>query len=80
MKRALKHSFSNGVILDVSFLKRYMQKNAWGWKLKYMILFLWIFLFSCKAHQVKQATVQTAEKRMAATSAHLWQWIQYPGL
>lgn len=53
-----------------------MEKRAWGWKLKYMILFLWIFLFSCKAQQADETKDQKTKKEIVATSAQLWQWIQ----
>jgi hypothetical protein len=53
-----------------------MKQITWGWKVKYMILFLWIFLFSCKAHQAQQPTVQQTEKEIVAASAHLWQWVK----
>ncbi|HEY1115871.1 MAG TPA: hypothetical protein VGE66_20050 [Chitinophagaceae bacterium] len=53
-----------------------MKRISWGWKVKYMILFLWIFLFSCKAqHAEEQEKGETAKKAVAA-SGYLWQWIQ----
>jgi hypothetical protein len=53
-----------------------MNRRTWGWKLKYMILFLWIFLFSCKAHQAEENTELKTQKEMIAASALLCQWIQ----
>jgi hypothetical protein len=53
-----------------------MDKGTWGWKLKYVILFLWIFLFSCKAHEAEETKTQAVKKETVAASFHLWKWMQ----
>ena len=53
-----------------------MEKKAWGWKLKYMILFLWIFLFSCKARQAEEPVVHHTEKEIVVAAGYVWQWIE----